>query len=468
MLFNTFSFWIFLTVVLALFYAVPFRYGRYVLLVASYWFYMAWDWRFGGLLAFVTAVNYLAGALLPSASERRRRFILWVSLGSTLGVLGFFKYYDFFAASLAALLGIPADAWQLRIILPVGISFFTFQGLSYTIDISRGTLRPAHSWVDFALYVAFFPQLVAGPIVRASYFLPQLDAWRRPSQGELSEGIGLILLGLVKKMVFADQFAAIAEVYFGGLGANPGGLAAWTGVVAFGMQIYFDFAGYTDIARGCGRVLGFHFSVNFARPYLATDIQDFWHRWHISLSTWLRDYLYIPLGGNRAGRVRTYINLMLTMLLGGLWHGASWTFVVWGGYHGLLLAVDRMIRSAYGKAEPFWMRGPSLRWAARIVTFVLVSIGWVFFRAETFTDAAQVLKAMSWVQGSGDSLFLTGHWVLLGFAVVGMIVQERWKIFERLLEAPDWVRGLAIAAALYSLVLFSYTATSIPFVYFQF
>ena len=297
----------------------------------------------------------------------------------------------------------------------MGISFFTFQGLSYTIDVARGSLRPARSWVDFALYVAFFPQLVAGPIVRASYFLPQLDVWRRPSQDQMSEGLGLILLGLVKKMVFADQFAAVAELYFGGLDAMPGSLAAWTGVVAFGMQIYFDFAGYTDIARGCGRVLGFHFPVNFARPYLATDIREFWHRWHISLSTWLRDYLYIPLGGNRKGNVRTYVNLMLTMLLGGLWHGASWTFVVWGGYHGLLLAIDRQVRAMGGKKEPFWMHGALLPWVARIVTFVLVSIGWVFFRAETFSDAAQVLQSMTGMKGPGESLFLTGHWGTAGF-----------------------------------------------------
>lgn len=468
MLFNTFSFWLFFFLVLAFFYAVPFRFGRYVLLVASYWFYMAWDWRFGGLLAFVTFVNYLAGRWIPSSSDRMHRLLLWTSIGSTLGVLGFFKYYDFFAASAALLLGLPADAWQLRIILPVGISFFTFQGLSYTIDVSRGSLKPVDSLVDFALYVAFFPQLVAGPIVRASYFLPQLSVWRRPVQAEVSEGIGLILLGLVKKMVFADQFATVAEQYFGGLSSHPGILASWTGVVAFGMQIYFDFAGYTDIARGLGRVLGFHFPVNFMRPYLATDIREFWHRWHISLSTWLRDYLYIPLGGNRKGRVRTYVNLLLTMLLGGLWHGASWTFVVWGGFHGMLLAADRLIRSAGGRGEPFWMRSAAARNLARIMTFVLVSIGWVFFRAQTFGDAAGVLKGMAGIQGIGGSLFLRGHWILLAVSLGGMVFQERWKVFEWLVEAPDWVRGLAVASALYILILFSYTDTSIPFVYFQF
>ncbi len=468
MLFNTFSFWLFFAVILCCFYAVPFRIGRYVLLIGSYWFYMAWDWRFGSLLAFVSIVNFLAGAFLPGSSARRKKAILWISIGSTLGVLGFFKYYGFFASSAALLFGLPEDAWQLRIILPVGISFFTFQGLSYTIDISRGTLRPVRSLVDFALYVAFFPQLVAGPIVRASYFLPQLEDWQRPSQHKLSEGIGLILLGLVKKMVFADQFAIVADHYFGSLGTNPGFFTAWSGVVAFGMQIYFDFAGYTDIARGCGRMMGFHFPVNFERPYLATDIQEFWHRWHISLSTWLRDYLYIPLGGNRKGRWRTYLNLMITMLLGGLWHGASWTFVVWGGFHGLLLAGDRMIRSLAGEKPLFWMRNIPSRWVARFVTFILVCVGWVFFRAQSFGDAEQILQAMSGLQGLGTGLLLRGHWLLLITAFSGMVMQEQWKVFERILEAPDWIRGLVIAAALYILILFSYTETAIPFVYFQF
>lgn len=468
MLFNTFSFWMFLALVLLVFYAVPFRWGRYVLLVGSYWFYMAWDWRFGGLLAFVTLVNYLVGARLPKATPRRKTVLMWVAVGGTLGVLGFFKYYDFFASSAALLFGLPEDSWQLRIILPVGISFFTFQGLSYTIDISRGTLKPAESIVDFALYVAFFPQLVAGPIVRASHFLPQIGAWHKPSERALSEGIGLILLGLVKKLVFADQFAAVADQYFFDISAHPGMLSAWTGVLAFGMQIYFDFSGYTDIARGLGRLLGFHFPLNFARPYLALDMRDFWHRWHISLSTWLRDYLYIPLGGNRKGPVRTYINLMLTMLLGGLWHGASWTFVVWGGYHGILLAVDRFLRKISGKKAPFWTRNISARLLAGIGTFTLAHIGWVFFRARSFPDAAQVLGSMMGSEGLGLSLFMRGHWILFGVAFAGMILQERRKVFETLVTAPDLARAVAIVAALYILIFFSYTDTAIPFVYFQF
>lgn len=468
MLFTTWGFWGFFILVLVGFYVLPLRHGKLFLLAMSYWFYMAWDWRFGGLLLFVTATNYVAAKRIPVSSERRRRWLLRGAVGGTLAVLGFFKYYDFFAASLAALLGLPDESWQLRIILPVGISFFTFQGLSYTVDVARGDMPPARSFVDFSLYLAFFPQLVAGPIVRASDFLPQLESWRRPAQAELSEGTGLVLLGLVKKMVFADQFAVVANAYFGALAENPGAAAAWTGVVAFAMQIYFDFAGYTDIARGCGLLLGFRFNLNFKRPYLAMDMREFWHRWHISLSTWLRDYLYIPLGGSRIGRVRTYTNLMLTMLLGGLWHGASWTFVVWGGYHGALLALDRLVRPQGGEGSPFWRRTLALRTVARVGTFALACVGWVFFRAQTFGEAARVLRAMVGCEGRGLIGFEVGHWVLLACAFGGMWLQERWQCFDRLLGAPDWLRGLAVTLALYALVLFSFTEKAIPFVYFQF
>lgn len=468
MSFATWYFWLFFLVVVLGFRCLPFRVGKLFLLVASYWFYMSWDWRFGGLLLFVTAVNFVASRRIPNASNRSRKIWLWGSVGGSLAVLGFFKYYDFFAGSLAGFAGLPVEAWQLKVILPVGISFYTFQGLSYTIDVARGTMPPARSFTDFALYVAFFPQLVAGPIVRASDFLPQLDNWRRPTQEELSEGIGLVLLGLVKKMVFADQFAVVANAYFGNLPLHAGVASAWTGVVAFSMQIYFDFAGYTDIARGCGLLLGFRFNLNFARPYLAVDMREFWHRWHISLSTWLRDYLYIPLGGSRIGRVRTYVNLMLTMLLGGLWHGASWTFVAWGGYHGALLAIDRLVRPSGGEGVPFWAKSVAGRWCGRGLTFLLACVGWVFFRAQTFGDASRILREMVRFSTLGDFGFARGHWVLLGCAFGGMWVQERWRWFDRMLAAPDWVRGLLLTASLYVLILFSFTEKAIPFVYFQF
>ena len=234
--------------------------------------------------------------MLPADSVRAAPFQPSDVSPANLGFLGVFKYFNFFSASLAALLGWPADSFALSIVLPVGISFYTFQSMSYTIDVYRGRVAPVRSFTDFALFVAFFPQLVAGPIVRARDFFPQLDAWRRPGEVAVQRGILLIAVGLIKKMVFADQFALISDAYFGDLAGHPGAPAAWTGSIAFAMQIFFDFSGYTDIARGCAKLLGFHFTINFARPYLATNIADFWRRWHISLSTWLRDYLYIPLG----------------------------------------------------------------------------------------------------------------------------------------------------------------------------
>ena len=232
----------------------------------------------------------------------------------------------------------------LNIVLPLGISFHTFQSMSYVVDVYRGEQEAVRNPIDYALFICFFPQLVAGPIVRARNFFHDLHFWQPPSSDDVSRGLLLLALGLTKKMAFADQFAKVANDYFQNVSGNPGMLTAWSGVVAFGLQIYFDFSGYTDMAIGMAKLLGFHFPVNFRRPYLASSITDFWRRWHISLSTWLRDYLYIPLGGNRHGRWMTYRNLMLTMLLGGLWHGASWNFVIWGGYHGALLSIERILR----------------------------------------------------------------------------------------------------------------------------
>ena len=341
MLFNSLEFWIFFSLVLLFSRLLPRRPRNLFLLGASYLFYMWWDARFIVLIVASTLVDFLVGRSLHNARGRSRWWLLIASLAANLGLLGFFKYYNFLAGSLAGLLGISARTLHLDIILPVGISFYTFQSMSYTIDIYRGKLEPVKRLTDFALYVAFFPQLVAGPIVRAREFFPQLFQWRPPSHERTEKGISLILVGLVKKMVLADNFARISDLYFGDVAAHPGAWAAWSATFAFAMQIFFDFSGYTDIARGCGRLLGYEFPVNFRRPYLAGSITEFWRRWHISLSSWLRDYLYIPLGGNRRGSWTTYENLMVTMLLGGLWHGASWNFVLWGGYHGLLLAGER-------------------------------------------------------------------------------------------------------------------------------
>ncbi|MEP6535111.1 MAG: MBOAT family protein, partial [Bryobacteraceae bacterium] len=366
MLFQTPQFLFFLLLVLLLFYAVPFRVGRFVLLAASYTFYMFWNAKFVLLLLLLTVVDFCAALLMP----RKRRTLLAVGVSANLAFLGFFKYYNFFAASLAQLLHIPEQNVLLQIVLPVGISFHTFQSISYLVDVYRGEQEPVRNFVDYALFIAFFPQLVAGPIVRARYFFRDLYHWQPPSPDAFSRGCFLILLGMLKKVVLADRFGAVANSYFGDIAAHPGALAAWSGALAFAFQIFFDFSAYTDIAIGCAALFGFHFPENFNDPYFATSITDFWRRWHMSLSSWLRDYLYIPLGGNRHGDWATYRNIMITMLLGGLWHGASWKFMVWGGYQGMLLSLERVSRIRAG-----------------IFTFGLVCVGWVFFRADTMADA---------------------------------------------------------------------------------
>ncbi len=466
MLFNSWEYWLFFLIVIPLFYSSPLRIGRYVLLAASYFFYMWWNPKFILLILTSTLIDYLCGMALPRLT-RNRRLVLVVSLITNLGLLGFFKYYNFFSSSIAEVLGISTDSLFLQIVLPVGISFYTFQSMSYTIDIYRGELEPVRSFVDFALFVAFFPQLVAGPIVRAREFLPQLKGWHSPCGRDVQEGIMLVLLGLVKKMVLADNFARISDAYFGNVGGSPGPWAAWTATLAFAMQIFFDFSGYTDIARGSALLLGFRFPTNFERPYLASSITEFWRRWHISLSTWLRDYLYIPLGGNRKGRLQTYRNLMVTMLLGGLWHGASWNFVAWGGYHGGLLAAHRVI-GRRSRSEPVTWFTRALRPGAVLLNFGLVLIGWVFFRARSFEDSWAVLRNLFSLHVVSGSLMGWGLWIALIGSMALAVVEEKWGMFQRLVDAPAAIRVLYYVGILTVLELFSVTDLRIPFVYFQF
>ena len=423
MLFNTAHFFLFLAVVLALFYASPRALRKYILLAASYFFYGSWNYRFIPLLLTLTAIDYTAGIWLEKvAPGPRRKAVLTLSLCANLGFLGFFKFYNFLGSNLAWVLDKPAHAFFLNIVLPLGISFHTFQSMSYVIDVYRGEQQAVRNPIDYALFICFFPQLVAGPIVRAGNFFHDLWHWQPPSSEDVSRGVLLIALGLTKKMAFADQFAKVANAYFQNVSGNPGWLAAWSGVVAFGMQIYFDFSGYTDMAIGIAKLLGFHFPVNFRQPYLASSITDFWRRWHISLSTWLRDYLYISLGGNRRGRWMTYRNLMLTMLLGGLWHGASWNFVIWGGYHGALLSLERVFRGGRPVREDWNWLYP----LKAIVTFALV------------------------------------------IALVLAIAEEKFEWFERLLKAPMLAYASALALIFLCIEIFGVIDASIPFVYFQF
>jgi D-alanyl-lipoteichoic acid acyltransferase DltB (MBOAT superfamily) len=344
MVFTTTPFLVFILIVLPLYFALSHRWQNVMLLIASYVFYGWWDWRFLFLLLFSTVLDYLVGlGLVWPPLHVWRKPMLVASIVTQLSLLGVFKYYDFFAASLAELLaktGWHVEPTLLHLVLPVGISFYTFHTLSYTIDIYRGKFTPTTDFIAFALFISFFPQLVAGPIARASHLLPQMLLPRRPTLTQWHEGCYLFYWGLFKKIVVADTLARVVDRSF----ANPSSLntfSALATVYAFAWQIYGDFSGYTDMARGCSKWFGIELQINFNVPYLAVDPSDFWQRWHISLSSMLRDYLYIPLGGSRYGSARTMGNLMTTMLLGGLWHGASWTFVLWGFYHGLLLVVYR-------------------------------------------------------------------------------------------------------------------------------
>jgi alginate O-acetyltransferase complex protein AlgI len=464
MLFNTFRFFVFLAVVLALFYLLPRRFRKYLLVFASYFFYGSWNPKFIPLLLSLTAIDFTAGIWLERTdAPRKRRAILIGSLTANLGFLGFFKYYNFLASNLAMALGKPPHAFWLDIVLPLGISFHTFQSISYVVDVYRREQKPVRNPVDYALFICFFPQLVAGPIVRARNFFADLYNWNPPTADDVSRGVFLLVLGLTKKMAFADQFAAVANAYFGDVAAHPGRLTAWSGAFAFAMQIYFDFSGYTDMAIGMAKLLGFQFPVNFRRPYLARGIADFWRRWHISLSTWLRDYLYIPLGGNRHGRWMTYRNLILTMLLGGLWHGASWNFLIWGGYHGALLSFERMMPGA---------REPRARWnlfdpLRAIATFALVTIGWVFFRAADLHQSASITAQM-FAGPPGKSLLLPWQIGLAAIALAIALAEEAWCAVERLMTAPAWAYAAAVALMLFCLETFGVIDASIPFIYFQF
>ncbi|MPZ74599.1 MAG: MBOAT family protein [Nitriliruptorales bacterium] len=392
MLFPTIQFAVFFLLVLIaswLLMPTPLRWKPFML-AASYVFYAAWDWRFVGLLLAVTIATQTGAALIGRLpGDRQRRRVLTVTLVFDLGLLAWFKYYGFFATSLANLfdtVGLGAPLPLLQVILPVGISFFTFQAISYLVDVYRGRLAPARP-IDIALYLAFFPQLVAGPIVRATEFLPQLRGPRNPRRVDGARGFTLIAGGLFKKVVVANLLATtLVDPVF----SSPSSHSALEIIVAvygYAVQIYADFSGYTDIAIGCALLLGFRFPDNFDRPYTAVSLQDFWRRWHMTLSRWLRDYLYIPLGGNAGGPRATERNLLITMVLGGLWHGAAWTFVVWGAIHGVGLALERR---RFGEGS-VWSTRPAV---ARLITFHIVCFGWVFFRADTFGTAATMLGRM--------------------------------------------------------------------------
>lgn len=467
--FHSFRFFGFLLLVLALHYTLPRRARRWLLLVASYCFYGAWDWRFLLLIAASTTIDFVLALRIDGEAEptRRRRWLV-LSLSANLGILGFFKYTNFFLASFCALTGLDPHDHLLAIVLPPGVSFFTFQSMSYTIDVYRRHLPARRSFGDFALFVAFFPQLLAGPIVKAVEFFPSLDAWQKPRDAELQRAAMLILTGLVHKAVLADALAPLSDAYFHGP-HQPGFLPAATAVLAFGLQIFFDFAGYSAIAIGTALLFGFHFPTNFRQPYLSLDVAEFWHRWHISLSSWLREYLYIPLGGNRGGRWLTQRNLMLTMLLGGLWHGASWNFVIWGGLHGLYLALHRTWRARIvPKLGPRLVGSVPYRLASWVLTLSAVGFAWIFFRCTRLEDSLFVVRQLLAPGELGASILSTPWLVVIAVALGIAWLEDRRRLFERI-DALAWGwRGVVFAGFAFVLTVFAVTEGHVPFLYFRF
>ncbi len=474
MLFNSFSFLQFFAVVLVLHYLpFPWAVKKFNLLVASYLFYAAWNPPFVVLIWLSTLVDwYVVKGLARTERRALRRLLLLTSLTCNLGLLGFFKYGGFvlenFTAAVNAI-GIPYAPAAPNIILPVGISFYTFQTLSYTIDVYRGQARGWHSFLDYALYVTFFPQLVAGPIVRATDFLPQCIQPRVANLQQLGWGLCLLVLGLFQKIVLADAFfAPIADKVFANAQHLPT-LDAWIGTLAFAGQIFCDFAGYSTCAIGAALCLGFHIQDNFRFPYAAVGFSDFWRRWHISLSSWLRDYLYIPLGGNRYGPSRTYAALFTTMLLGGLWHGAAWTFVIWGALHGSYLIVERLLTQRV-PAWRVWRMWPT-RLVLALFTFAMVCFAWVPFRAQSFADAyAMAGSLFGRLPETHWSEVRTNEAGLVLALMAGMLVLQgalRDSSVEAAVQRiPWWLRGIGLGGMIVAMALTA--GDDRAFIYFQF
>ncbi len=474
MLFCSQQFLLFFTLVFALYWAMPWHKARvYLLLAASLFFYASWNHWLAAIIAVSTTFDFfVARAIDGSSDTRRRKLLLSVTITANLGLLCYFKYANFFLASLEQALhaaGASVSLPLLSVILPIGISFYTFEAINYAVDVYRREVRAERSLPHFMLFITFFPHLIAGPIVRARDFLSQIDRPKQWNWLRLNLGVQFFLMGMFKKMVIADRMAAFADPVF----ANPEHYrtsAAWLAVLAYSIQIYCDFSGYTDMAIGSAHMLGYKLAQNFNMPYLASNISDFWRRWHISLSSWLRDYLFIPLGGSRGGTWATNRNLLITMTLGGLWHGASWTFVAWGVLHGLLLVGHRTFRD-FCASRPMltaWYQSLPGTICSVVLTYFCVSLGWVLFRASSFTAAAAMFKTMFaprdglFVQMPKQSLFMLTAVVVMCHLLVS---SGLWKKYAERLPAP--VLGAGYAAVLSLSLLLSPLAGK-AFIYFQF
>lgn len=494
MVFNSYTFIAFFIIILVL-HNLPFSWTvkKINLLLASYIFYVAWNPPFILLLWISTLIDYVVGMkLYAEENPIKRKLLLAVSLIGNLGMLGYFKYGGFILenfVSLMSTLGIDFHPARPDIILPVGISFYTFQTLSYTLDMYKKTSRPEKSLLDFSLFVTFLPQLVAGPIVRPDQLIPQFKEPHVANTQQMMKGLFLLSLGLFMKSVLADTLlASSADMVFGA----PMPLAtidAWLGVLAFSGQIFFDFAGYSTCAIGIGACFGFSLPDNFRYPYAAIGFSDFWRRWHITLSTWLRDYLYIPLGGNRKGEFRTYVNLMVTMLLGGLWHGASWTFVVWGALHGTYLCVEKLIRERFvsrrkppetpvevpvvvqASLAPSFLKNSTFNnFLLALFTFFLVNVTWVFFRATNFPTAWRMLSSMFGQTENGVAILPTIDMIKVTTVVVFMVIVHWFMRNTSVMHVAAKIKwwGLSIVWSLMIIALIVSQKSSDSFIYFQF
>src|SRR4051812_17746426 len=494
MLFVEFRFFWFFLAVFCVYWSLRDNRSRKIwLLLCSYFFYAAWDWRFLFLLMGSSALDYFVSMKLARTENpaARRRWLV-LSLCANLGTIAIFKYCNFFISSAAVLLawlGLPASLHTLNIIIPVGVSFYTFHSMSYTIDVYRRKLEPVRSPLDLACFIGFFPQMVAGPIVRASQFLPQLRSIRRFAEVDGRGALVLFLTGFIKKACIADGVAPFVDRYFDAPW-NFTAASGWDAVLFYAIQIYCDFSGYTDMAIATAGLLGYQLPVNFRFPYFATNISDFWHRWHISLSSWLRDYLYIPLGGNRGPAWSVYRNIMITMLLGGLWHGGAWTFVIWGGLHGLALTVHRAwshrrnvlpdAKEMEGRAlsRPYVKRdatagvppvGPQslAGWFSWLLTVYWVCFAWIFFRAVDLHHAVPVLRSFVFLPSAGtQNLGVWMLWIVIALGIVHWLnFRETFSTWWRRPPAPVFAAGYGCAFAVVLLFIPPHYA---PFIYFQF
>lgn len=470
MIFSSFEFLVFFLIVwiVSTFIKSRVRIYHLFLLAASYYFYMNWNPYFIVLILFTSVLDFYMARKIEKSNESRKKLLIIFSLISNFGLIFIFKYANFAFSSFNSLFNLVGISYQIphyNITLPVGISFFTFQSLSYTLDVYRGRLVAEKSMIKFLLFVAYFPQLVAGPIVRAADFLPQLSTYVEINIEKIKSGIKLFILGFFKKLLISDMISPYSDNVFSNIDTVTS-YEAWIGILAYTIQIYCDFSGYSDMAIGVARTMGYNFIENFNMPYKSYSITEFWRRWHISLSSWLRDYLYISLGGNRGSKLKTYGNLMITMLLGGLWHGANWTFVVWGGMHGILLSIHKMWSEFLrrNKIEQFF-ENPIWNAISWLLTITSVMVSWVFFRAESFAVANKFLVKLVTVHYS-EVYYVPQILFLLILVVIGHIGSKYY------FEGEQFKRSKVEEYALYStmiilLVLLAPTNTS-PFIYFQF